>query len=95
MSNVIPGAKGPFDFPWKQNDLDYHSHHTFGNSEKLPAFTKSVHVYNVAETLMDEFMQFIDMKSKYLLIMYLFLLHKQVMYLELRFKYQFLKFIRF
>ncbi|XP_060583955.1 uncharacterized protein LOC132740120 [Ruditapes philippinarum] len=67
MSNVIPGAKGPFDFPTKQNSLDYHNHDIFGNSEKLPAFTESVHMYNVAETLMDEFMQFIDMKNMGLL----------------------------
>lgn len=64
MSNVIPGSIGPFDFPTKQNSLDYNSHHIDGNSENYPTFKESAHMYNVAESLMDEFMQFLDLKSK-------------------------------
>lgn len=60
MSNVIPGAQGPFDF--EPIPSDHVPQHTFKHNN-FPAYPEFSSAHRVAESLMDEFMQFLTLKE--------------------------------
>lgn len=60
MSNVIPGAQGPFDF---QHIPNGHATEKPFDSNNVPAYLENARSHQVAESLMDEFMQFLFLKG--------------------------------
>ncbi|XP_045176267.1 uncharacterized protein LOC123536855 [Mercenaria mercenaria] len=64
MSNVIPGSQGPFDFQQMKNGHETYNPYNFDSAAVANAFQENAHAHYVADSLMDEFMQFIAMKEK-------------------------------